>query len=176
MWPARQPVLESDRLLLRPYILDDAADVQRLAGDIRVAKETMNIPHPYKDGMAELWISSLAQKWRRKVRVEYAVLRKSDAVYTGGMSFVSVDGTEAEIGYWVGAPFWGNGYCTEAGKRLIEFGETELGLQKLTARHLSSNPASGKVLRNLGLTWRGQIRAPDRNDNSVALEVYEKTL
>jgi [ribosomal protein S5]-alanine N-acetyltransferase len=51
------PTLETKRLTLRAFRLDDAAEVQRLAGDRSIADTTLNIPHPYQDGMAQAWIS-----------------------------------------------------------------------------------------------------------------------
>ena len=52
------PTIETERLTLRPFRLSDASDIQRLAGERDIAVTTMNIPHPYKDGMAEEWIAS----------------------------------------------------------------------------------------------------------------------
>jgi ribosomal-protein-alanine N-acetyltransferase len=60
---ALQPTLTSDRLLLRPFTLADAPDVQRLAGDRDIASTTLNIPHPYEDGVAETWIGGHRERF-----------------------------------------------------------------------------------------------------------------
>ena len=168
-----QPRLQSKRLTLRPYTLADAAEVQVLAGDNRIAKQTMSIRHPYEDGMAEKWISSLDEKWQKRERVEFAIILKENSTYIGSMSFVSVEGVEAEIGYWIGYPYWNNGYCTEAGKLLVKFGLTKMCLNKITARHLATNPASGKILENLGLIWSKSEYQKDRYGKSVKFEFFE---
>ena len=158
---------------MRPYVLGDAQDIQLLAGDIRIAKETMNIRHPYENGMAEKWISSLDSQWEKRERAEFAIVLREESNYIGSISFVSINGDEAEIGYWIGFPYWNNGYCTEAGKLLVEFGLTEMCLGKITARHLSTNPKSGKVLENLGLIWKESEYRNNRNGKSVQFEFYE---
>ena len=173
MRPGTQPELESERLRLRPYVLGDANAIQLLAGDIRIAKETMNICHPYEDGMAEKWILLLNDKWSKAERAEFAIVLKETSEYLGSMSFISVHGDEAEIGYRIGFPYWNNGYCTEAGRLLVAFGFTVMGLSKITARHLSSNPKSGKVLEKLGLVWKESKYRDDRTGNNVKLELYE---
>ena len=133
----------------------------------------MNIPHPYELGLAEEWISSLDEKWRNRETVEFAIIVKDDSELIGGMSFVKIDGDEAEIGYWLGVPYWNNGYCTEAGKLLVDYGRNDLSLRKITARHLSTNPMSGKVLKKLGLIWIKSEYRNDRYGNKVKFECYE---
>lgn len=170
---ATQPILETERLILRPFKLEDAKDVQSLAGDERVAKETMNIPYPYNDGVAENWISSLEDKWKNKGSIEFAIVNKADHRFMGGMSFVDINNIEAEIGYWLGVPFWKIGYCTEAARALVAFGRREMFFEKMTGRHLSTNPNSGKVLRKIGLEWvRSEFRK-DRYGNDAKFEFYE---
>ena len=167
-----QPCLESARIRLRPYTLCDAKDVALLAGDYRVAKETMNIPHPYNADEAEAWISSLDTAWCNRERAEYAIILKKDDQYIGGISFFDINGDEAEIGYWIGVPYWNKGYCTEAGQRLVQFGRSALSLRKITAMHLASNPKSGKVLKNIGLDWRESGYRKDRDGKRVRYEFY----
>jgi len=57
------PTLETTRLILRPFTVADAPDVQRLAGDREIASSTLNVPHPYEDGMAEQWIGTHQEKY-----------------------------------------------------------------------------------------------------------------
>jgi ribosomal-protein-alanine N-acetyltransferase len=75
-----QPTLRTDRLLLRPFRLDDAASVQQLAGAREVADTTLSIPHPYLDGMAETWIGTHADTWERQERVTFAITSEADGV------------------------------------------------------------------------------------------------
>ena len=56
----QQPVLQSERLSIRPFVLSDAPSVEYYAGAFEVAEHTLNIPHPYPEGMAQQWISTHA--------------------------------------------------------------------------------------------------------------------
>ena len=64
----------------------------------------------------------------------------------------------AEVGYWVGVPYWNHGYATEALRALIDFGFGELGLHRIQAHHLARNPASGRVMLKAGLHYEGTLR------------------
>jgi len=68
-----QPQLETERLLLRPFTLADAADVQRLAGDPEIAATTLRIPHPYEDGIAEQWLAEMPARFEKNEEVVFAV-------------------------------------------------------------------------------------------------------
>jgi ribosomal-protein-alanine N-acetyltransferase len=70
-----QPVLMTDRLLLRPFTLKDAPVVRRLAGDYEVASRTLDIPYPYPDGAAEAWIATHKSEFRKGKSAVYAVTR-----------------------------------------------------------------------------------------------------
>ena len=151
-----QPTLETERLILRPLHPSDAKQVQLLAGDRQIAATTMNIPHPYPDGVAEKWISSNESAYLEGKRVIFAITLKNSDLLIGAISLVNiVKNHQAELGYWIGVPYWNKGYCTEAGEAVLHYGFKEKGLNRIHACYLSSNPASGRVLEKLGMIHEG---------------------
>ena len=150
------PTLQTERLRLRPYGIQDAADVQRLVGDSAIADTTLNIPHPYPDGLAAEWISKHQDAFAKEEGVTFAITRKSDDSLTGTMSLMGmVKGHQAELGYWIATPFWNQGFCTEAGQALLRYAFLELGLVRVHACHMTRNPASGRVMQKLGMLHEG---------------------
>lgn len=155
MIPANQPVLQSERLLLRAFDLQDAERVRQLAGDERVADVTRNIPHPYPEGLAEEWIAGHATTCSTGEGVSYAITLEENHQLIGCISLVNIHDRQAETGYWLGVDFWGHGYATEACKALVEFGFSQLGLNRIFAKYLERNPASGRVLTKSGFVYAG---------------------
>lgn len=150
--------LTTDRLVLRPFQPEDAADVQRLAGDRAVAATTLRIPHPYEDGMAETWIATLGPAFAKGEHLALAVTRREDGVLMGAVGLTpNSDNESAELGYWIGTPHWGRGYATEAARALVRFGFDHLKLNRVYAHHFANNPASGRVLQKAGLSWEGRM-------------------
>jgi [ribosomal protein S5]-alanine N-acetyltransferase len=157
--PKAQPVLETDRLFLRPFALTDAQEVQRLCGDFDIADTTLNIPHPYPDGAAEEFISTHPAKYEKHEGVVFALTLKKDGRLIGAMGLHDANRFHrAEIGYWIAKPFWNQGYATEAGKAVVEFGFTQWSLHKIVGTYLSRNPASGCVMKKIGLVQEGLLR------------------
>ena len=163
--PNPQPDIATERLRLRAYRPSDAQRIQSLAGDARIADMTSSIPHPYSDGAAETWIAGQSAAWQQGTSAVFAVTLRDLDETIGTVSLFNREGTEAEIGYWIGVPWQGQGYATEAVDALIGFGLAELGITRFHASHLKRNPASGKVLRKAGLqktgkdsiTWRDGV-------------------
>ena len=148
-----QPSLETKRLILRPLTLEDCARVQELAGDKRIADVTANVPHPYPDGHAEKWITAHPELWNSGQSVCFAITLKDSNLLIGAIALSGFKEEEgSEVGYWLGADYWGKGFVSEACQQVVEFGFSSLGLKRIHARHLSRNPASGKVLLNSGFT------------------------
>lgn len=153
------PTLETERLILRPFSLADAPAVQRLAGSRAVADTITGIPHPYPDGAAEAWIAEHPRLFAEGKEVTLAIVRKADRALIGSISLMDIaPGYQAELGYWVGEPFWGEGYCTEAARAVLDYAFGTLGLTRVYARHFRRNPASGRVMQKLGMTHEGCLR------------------
>lgn len=153
------PILETDRLILRGFREADASDVQALAGRFEIADTTLTIPYPYEDGMAEAWIAQHERTFEKCQGVTFAIAFKSDDFLVGAISLMGIEaGHQAELGYWVGVPYWGQGVCTEAGRSAVAYAFSQLGLLRLHARHLSRNPSSGRVLQKIGFLHEGSRR------------------
>ena len=171
----KQPTIETERLVLRPFALEDAADVQRLAGDPAIADTTLNIPHPYPDGAAESWINTHQERWQSGLGVICAITLRSTGELVGAISVlgISQQNSHGEMGYWIGKPYWGNGYCTEAARALIRFSFETMGLHRVFAHHLARNPASGRVMAKAGMRYEGTLREHTRKtDIFEDLPVY----
>ena len=168
-------ILETDRLLLRPFVPQDAKRVQELAGDRKISDTAIAVPHPYEDGMAEEWISTHSRLRQEGEEWIFAITHQealgSDFEPTGeslsskasspvGAITLRLNPVHqhAELGYWIGVPYWGHGFATEAARRLMEFGFDELSLHRVHAHYLTRNEASGRVLTKLGMRHEGTIR------------------
>lgn len=98
------PILKTNRLILRSFLLDDAPMVQTLAGDRDVAGRTLNIPYPYENGMAEEWISKQADLFAKREQKIFAIVHRDENYLVGAieLSKISQEHETAEIGYWIG--------------------------------------------------------------------------
>lgn len=153
-----QPTLLTQRLVLRPLAPGDAPTVQRLAGEKDIASTTRLIPHPYPTGMAEHWISTLPELYQRAEMINWGIALDGGLLLgTIRLTLNPVD-NHAEMGYWVGKPFWNNGYCTEAARAVVAYGFDRLDLERVYANYLARNPASGRVLTKLGMNQEGLLR------------------
>ena len=152
------PTLTTKRLTLRPFKPSDAADVQRLAGEREVAATTLNIAHPYEDGMAESWIADHEKNWSSGTTLTLAITTAADGL-VGAISLkLTVGHNSAELGYWIGVPYWGRGYATEAARAIVDFGFKDIGLSRIHAHFLADNVASGRVMEKLGMRHEGVLR------------------
>ena len=152
--------LKTERLTLRPFNLKDAARVKELAGDKLIADVTANIPHPYPNDFAKEWIQTHPERWDSEELASFAITQTDSGLLIGAISLMHMDGTEGELGFWIGVDYWNKGYCSEGCKKMIDFGFNDLKLKRIHAtHHLSRNPASGKVLINAGLSHIGSGRS-----------------
>ena len=145
------PVLETARLILRAPRLEDAEAVAALVNDRRIAENTSRIPHPYGLADAQAFLTAANSDDGEIVFLICA----SNGGIVGCCGIAKLDGETPEIGYWLGVPFWGKGYATEAARALIDHAFGELGYDRLLAGARVSNPASRRVLEKCGFQWTG---------------------
>lgn len=154
-----QPTIETRRLVLRPFRKDDASAVQRLAGERAIADTTLNIPHPYEDGMAEQWIETHEPGYRAETLATFAVVLRAGRELVGAIGLrIERNLNKGELGYWIGKPYWNLGYATEAAIAVLEYGFGEGELNRITGRHLARNPSSGRVMASAGMLLEGTAR------------------
>lgn len=154
-----QPTLSGARLVLRPFTAADAPAVQALAGAPEVASTTLTIPHPYEDGVAEAWIESHAPGYAAGTQATFAIVERAAQELVGATGLaIKPAHARAELGYWIGVPFWNRGYATEAAAMILRFGFEELGLHRIHAQHFVRNPSSGRVMQKLGMSYEGRLR------------------
>lgn len=166
--PAGSPMadlpLETDRLVLRPYLQEDAPEVARLLNDPELARFLMVIPHPFVEFDARQLVKAA---WRRitagrgfdlLVTVKEMGDRPVGSVGVG----LHDEGERAELGFWVGREYWGRGYASEATRRMVDFAEERLGVRRFTGTATADNRASLAVLAKLGFAeaGRGEKRRP----------------
>jgi len=164
------PILRTERLMLRPFVIADAPLIQQLAGAREVALNTQMIPHPYPDGAAEEWIASQAEK-NEQGSITFAI---DDGRLVGGIGLrVQREFERAEAGYWLGVPYWGRGYVSEALGAIIRYGFDDLKLNRIYAGYFSRNAASGRVMEKNGMKREGVLRQHVRKwDEYVDLVYY----
>ena len=156
---SERPTIETECLRLRPFNLDDAQELQRLIGERDIASTTLRIPHPYEDGMAEQWIGTHQEAFDKGERVEFAIVHGEQGFLIGGIGLgINKEYESAELGYWIGKPYWNNGYCTEAAQATLRYGFEVLGLNRIHATHMTRNPASGRVIQKIGMKHEGCLR------------------
>jgi [ribosomal protein S5]-alanine N-acetyltransferase len=124
---------------------EDTVSIQEYASDAKLAA-TCNVPHPYPDGGAELFVEGALRDREAEIRYVFAIL--DGGCFCGVMALNSVDRANgrAALDYWVAVPFWNRGVATAAAGQVIQFALRTLGVTELESFCLARNPASARVL------------------------------
>lgn len=148
--------------------------VQRLASDPEIGR-TSNVPSPYPSDGAATFIAEAARQRARGTQFSFAIIANGTVV--GVCSLVGVGETpgSAQLGYWVGRPYWGRGHATVGSRQVLEFGFNVLGLRTVQANCLPGNVASQRVLKKLGFrfTQLGPPRKESKWPRSQMVEYWE---
>jgi len=143
-------VLETERLILRQPTLADVRAIAHLANDRRVAEMTRRLPHPYTPEDATRFVEALAQGVNESV---FLIEHSARPIGVVGIDWREPDAPE--LGYWLGVPYWGRGFATEAARAAIDYTFEEFSVGQLISGARVANPASRNVLEKCGFQWTG---------------------
>ena len=163
------------RLLLRPGWMEDAPALAQAIGNDAVLRNLSRAPAPYGLADAEAFLA-LPQDSRMPRLLAFTRTQGAPRLVGGCGIHLSEDGAP-ELGYWIGRPYWGLGFATEASRAVVEIAKT-IGHRKLVASHFTDNPASGNVLRKLGFQSTGKTAQRHSNGRGIATTcaLYERSL
>lgn len=160
----RASQLTTARLTLRPPHRNDAPAVVALLDNRRIAAMTAQIPYPYALADAETWINSL-DHGDEDEQIFFLFARKDgDRVLIGACGTMTVDATTRELGYWLGEPFWGQGYASEAARAVVARSFTTTRVARIDANCQTRNTASRRVLEKTGFVFTGEGTCSSRVD------------
>ena len=150
------PVVETRRLALRAPGPQDISRLATLANDPDIARMTLRMPHPYSTRDAEDFV--LAVAGQDPARAATFLIEHEDHGAVGVIGLFEDGDPAPEVGYWIGRPFWGRGYATEALQGAQAWAARRWGRRALVAGHFEDNPASGRVLEKAGFLYTGEVR------------------
>lgn len=150
------PVVETRRLLLRAPGPQDIPAIARLANDPDIARMTCRMPHPFGQGHAEDFVVQVAAQ--DPARAATFLIEHEDQGPVGVIGMFEDADVAPETGYWIGRPFWGRGFATEALEGALVWAGKRWKRRALMAGHFADNPASGRVLEKAGFLYTGETR------------------
>ena len=150
------PVVETRRLALRSPQTQDVTRLAALANDLDIARMTLRMPHPFSVQDAEDFVLQVAGQDPRRART--FLIEHEDHGPVGVLGLFEAGDMGPEVGYWIGRPFWGRGYATEALEAGLLWANRKWRRRVLAAGHFDDNPASGRVLQKAGFLYTGEVR------------------
>lgn len=158
------PILETQRLILRPLKMRDAHDLYAYARDPEVSRHVLWDAHE-SVWQSRQYLRAALRQYRRGLPGSFAItLRQSGRMIgTIGFMWVNTDHRSAEVGYSLARDYWNQGIMTEALRAVITFGLDTLRLHRIEAQHETDNPASGRVMAHVGMQYEGTLRQRLKN-------------
>ncbi|KPE51673.1 GNAT family N-acetyltransferase [Chryseobacterium indologenes] len=151
------PRIKTERLILDQLKEEDLDLVTEYLQDRIFSDLTSNIPFPYTRKDAEFWLKMSEEAFDKNAGYTFAI-RNEEGQIIGAIGLHDRDDNQAELGYWMGRPFWNKGYVTEAAKALIDFGLKELNVNKIYATYFLHNPASGRIMEKIGMEQEALLK------------------
>lgn len=171
-------IIETERLILRPFVMADAtAMYENWASDPEVTKYVTWPPHSSVE-VTRMLLWEWTDGYERPDRYNWGIVLKENGTLIGNISVVHLDEyVEAcEIGYCMGKPWWGGGIMTEALKAVVDYLFENVGFNRICARHDPRNIGSGRVMQKAGMTYEGTLRQIYRNNTGICDAAYYSIL
>jgi RimJ/RimL family protein N-acetyltransferase len=153
-------VIETRRLVLRAPSAADAAVIVELADNANVARNLVGMPHPYRLRDAQTWIAEAAPHGGQK----HLICLKGVDAAPRPIGAATLDfrrgATLPTIGCWLGQPFWGRGFATEASHAVIDCAFLHQGHARVSFTCRVTNEAGRRVIEKCGFQWTGQDLVP----------------
>ncbi|MFH1399698.1 MAG: GNAT family protein [Candidatus Woesearchaeota archaeon] len=151
--------ITGERVNLRQLEASDAKSIFKYAKDKQISLYT-TLPHPYITKDAKAFIELTKKHSEKKSDFELGIELKETKEIIGMMSLMDIDykNKSAEVGYWIGTPYWRQGFTREALCLLLKFGFAKLKLKRIWARVMDSNIASSRLLESVGFSYEGRAR------------------
>lgn len=150
-----RPAIATDRLILRGPVAGDAPAIAEFANDLGVTGMTSQMPWPYRPADAEAFVAA-AQRLDPRHEATFAIQHREFGVI-GVLGFDRDENGRPEVGYWLGRPFWGRGYATEALTAALAWAKADWRRNVVWAGHFADNRASGQVLVKAGFLYTGDV-------------------
>ena len=169
------PIIDGQIVKLRELLIGDANDISSLM-TYNISKSLWEVPYPYTLDNALNFIDSSYKEFRSFKTVNFAILYKKNPEPNGlvgiiGLKNINIDDRKANLGYWIGESFWGNGIASESVKLVINYAFSVLRLEEVYAYVYSQNKPSMRVLEKNGMTKAGEV-----NEYSKKLDTYQNTI
>ena len=164
--------LDTDACRIRPLEASDIEPIQQLAGAAEIAENTF-VPHPYPPEAASEFVKLCQERWTLDEAYTFAIIDRAIEGFVGTIG-IHLNATHncADVGYWIGKPFWRRGLATAALRLIIQFGFDKLQLNRIEAGHFSENAASGRVMEKANMRYEGIRRQSALHRSSYKDVVY----
>ena len=152
------PEIETERVRLRLFTMDDLDDLARLFGNPQVMKFLGVDCKPAKRDEVEIALDSIIRHWERNGFGRFAAISKENGAFIGCVGLRSFEGT-AELVYMLDEPYWGKGLATETAEACLKYGFEVHKFERIIALTRPKNMASRHIMDKLGLKFEKENTA-----------------
>jgi len=147
-----------DGFRLRKFEKNDADSIVKYINDYEIHRNTATIPFPYTPKDARQFLKDSELHWKAGTAYRFSIVMNNEVIGCCSLDNVSKKDSTAELGYWLGKPFWGKKIMTRAAQAVIQFGFTQIQLHRISVSHIEGNIASQKIIEKLGFKYEGTQR------------------